>query len=563
MSEDKKRLLGAVLLEKHVIEECDAEKALAANDEKSRQLGRILVDKKIVSEHDLEEALKEQRGSSLRLGDILVARGVASQKDITKAFSLQLQEGIEGKDAAKPFLLKRLKTARISIRVRLAVFITLLIVFIMCTASLYFYKSQKEEFINQSTRFGMSLAKNLSYNCSVPLLENDDASLNILIEEISKIHDIDYVMVLDKKGIVKAHSDMSKIDRPYVPIPRFTILMKNDLMEIVKFREGKKEVLNFSTPVKFSQVLLGYIHVGISMDSLREKIEESGLFLLLMTSVLIAVGIGVSFFISTQFSRPILNLLDGTTAIKSGNFSFRTERQQNDELGDLTLAFNNMAEGLRKKEVIQDAFGKYVNPEIVDMILSNPDGQWFQGRAIPVTVMFTDIRGFTSFTEKTPPEQVVALLNEHFTMATEIILRHGGHIDKFIGDAIFVVFGALMEYDDHAERAVRAAVSLQSTLQKKEKRDGGGQNIRIGIGINTGEVIAGNIGSHKRMEYTVIGDAVNLASRLTGIAGADEIIISNATYVAVAAKMKAEKLAPVSVKGKSEPVEIYRIIGMG
>lgn len=561
MSEDKKKLLGEVLLEKHVIEENEAEEALAASDEKNRRLGRILVDRKIVSEKDLKEALEEQQGSALRLGDILVARGLATQKDIMKAFSLQLQERLEDKITIMPSLLQRLKAARISIRMRLAVFMTILIVFIMSAASLYFHTSQKEEFLSQTTRFGISLAKNLSHNCSVPLLENDDASLHILIEEISKMKDIDYVIVLDKKGIVKAHSDISKIDRPYVPIPNFTTLEKNDLMEIVKFKEGKKEVLNFSTPVKFSQVLLGSIQVGISMESLRKKIQRSGLFLILMTTVLIAVGIGVSFFISTQFSRPILNLLYGTTEIKSGNFSFRTERQQNDELGDLTLAFNDMAEGLRKKEVIQDAFGKYVNPEIVDMILDNPDGQWFQGRSIPVTVMFTDIRGFTSFSEKTPPEQVVAVLNEHFTMATEIILRHGGHVDKFIGDAILAVFGALMEYDDHAERAVRAAVTLQSALRKGEKSEG--QNIRIGIGINTGEVIAGNIGSQKRMEYTVIGDAVNLASRLTGIAGPGEIIVSRATYEAVGSHMKAEKLEPVSVKGKSEPIEIYRVDGMG
>jgi len=561
MTEDKKKLLGEVMLEKEVIDENDVEGALGASAENSGRLGRILVDNKIVSEKDLKEALEEQRGSALRLGDILVARGVATQKDILRAFSLQLHGKFEGTGTAKSSLLQRLKALHIPIRVRLAVFITLLIVLIMSAASLYFYKSQKEEFISQTTRFGISLAKNLSHNCSVPLLENDDASLNILIEEISKSKDIDYVIVLDKTGVVKAHSDISKIDRPYTPIPNFTTIMKDDLMEIVKSREGKKEVLDFNTPVKYSQVLLGSIHVGISMESLRQKIEKSGLFLLLMTTVLIVVGLAASFFISTQFSRPILNLLHGTTEIKSGNFSFRTERHQNDELGDLTLAFNDMAEGLRKKEVIQDAFGKYVNPEIVDMILNNPDSQWFQGRAIPVTVMFTDIRGFTSFSEKTLPEQVVAVLNEHFTMATEIIIRHGGHVDKFIGDAVLAVFGALMEYDDHAERAVRAAVTLQSALLKGEKT--GGENIRIGIGINTGQVIAGNIGSQQRMEYTVIGDAVNLASRLTGIAGPGEIIVSRATYTAIATDMNAEKLAPVMVKGKSEPIEIYRVAGIG
>lgn len=556
MSEDKKKLLGELLLEKHIINDNEANEALAQNKDKSKQLGRILVEKKIITQKHLDEALEEQRESARRLGDILVARGVATQKDIMNAFSLQLQNKLERKGTR----LQRIKNARIPIRVRLSVFMTLLIVFIMCAASMYFYKSQKEEFISQTTRFGTSIVNNLSHNCSVPMLENDDASLNILIEEISKMQDMDYVAVLDKNGTVMAHSDIAKLGQPYKPAPSLATISKNDQMEISKFSKGKIEVMDFSEQVTFNQVFLGTVHIGISMESLRKKIETTGLFLLLMTTVLIGIGVGISFFISTQFSRPVLSLLRGTAEIKIGNFAFRTEREHNDELGDLTLAFNDMAEGLRKKDVIQDAFGKYVNPEIVDMILNNPDGQWFQGRKIPATVMFTDIRGFTSLSEKIPPEQVVGLLNDHFTTVTEIILRHGGHVDKFIGDAVLAVFGALMEYDDHAERAVRAAVTLQATLTKGE--NAGGQNLRIGIGINTGEVIAGNIGSQQRMEYTVIGDTVNLASRLTGIAESGEIIISNATFEAVSAKIKSKKLEPVTVKGKSEPIEIYRVNGI-
>jgi len=564
VSEDKKRLLGEVLLEKNIIVAEDATEALSENEGKKRLLGSILVDQKVITEEDLQEALKEQKTSSMRLGDILLARGVATQKDVMEAFSLQLQHQAEEiVQETPPPLSSRIREARIPIRVRLAVVITLLIVFIMSCASYFFYSSQKNEFLTQTIRFGTALVSNLSHNSSVALLENDEAALHILIEEMSNMQDVNYVMVLDKSGKIKAHSDITKIDSNYVPIPGVTKLSTRDTLEIVKFRQGRYEVLDFMTPIKFSQVALGTVHVGISMESLKKKTERFGIFILLLTTVLVLIGIGISLYIGTQFSKPIINLVQGTLEIKRGNFSYRSERLKNDELGDLTLAFNDMAEGLRKKEVIQDAFGKYVNPEIVDMILKNPDGQWFQGKKIPATVMFTDIRGFTSFSEKTAPEEVVAALNDHFTTATAIILSHGGHVDKFIGDAVLAVFGALMEYDDHAERAVRAAIALQQaiSMENSVKTDSRPQ-LRIGIGINSGEVIAGNIGSQQRMEYTVIGDTVNLASRLTGIAGPGEVIISGSTFELSTEIMNATKLDPVSVKGKSEPVEIYLVNGV-
>lgn len=562
MSPDKKKLLGEVLLEKKIIDLKEAEDALAENEGVGLRLGSILIEQQIITDQQLQEALEEQKKSELRLGEILVARGVATKNDILRAFSLQLQH-LETKDAnqpaARPSLLQRMQNTRISIRLKLALLITLLIIFIMTCASIFFYRSQKEEVVDQMTRFGTSLSANLSHNSSVPLLENDEASLHILLEEVSKVQDIDYAMVLDKQGKVKAHSDITKIDLPYQPIANSTLISRNNDLEIVRFKEGKHEVLDFTTPVRFSKVVVGTIHVGVSLETLRKKIERTALYAILLTTVLIIIGIGVSLSISTQFSKPILNLVHGTTEIKNGNFSYRTERLRNDELGDLSLAFNDMAEGLRKKEVIQDAFGKYVNPEIVEKILKNPDDQWFQGRKIPLTVMFTDIRGFTSQAEKTSPEEVVALLNSHFTMATEIILQHGGHVDKFIGDAVLAVFGVLMEYEDHAERAVRTAVALQEALKKEGAVFGDGSLLCIGIGINTGEAIAGNIGSQKRMEFTVIGDTVNLASRLTGVAGAGEIIISRSVYEKVAKVVTAEQLAPVAVKGKSEPVDIYRV----
>lgn len=213
---------------------------------------------------------------------------------------------------------------------------------------------------------------------------------------------------------------------------------------------------------------------------------------------------------------------------------------------------------------MQDAFGKYVTSEIVDMILQNPDEKWFEGEIINATVMFADIRDFTSFSEKRDPAEVVNVLNEYFTMATEIIFKYGGHVDKFIGDEIMSVFGAIVAQKGHSAKAVMAAVALQNEIKNinLNKQTSEDVAIRIGIGINTGELIAGNIGSNRKMEYTVIGDTVNLASRLTRLAGSDEIVISDSVYHMVSDIVIAEPVEPVVVKGKAQPVLTYRVKGV-
>jgi adenylate cyclase len=381
---------------------------------------------------------------------------------------------------------------------------------------------------------------------------------------VSKIEDIAYAMILDKTGVIKAHTDINKVNKIYETLNNATSSQITDSMEIQKFFDGNREILDFSMPVEFSKVKVGAVHVGISLDTLQEKISKTRIFVASLTFMIILAGIGISFLISTKLSKPIHMLADGIKEIEDGNYDYSIMPSNNDEIGDLTTAFNNMSDGLRKKEIIQDAFGKYVTPEIVDLILQNPDEKWLKGKKFDVTVMFADIRGFTSLSEKTDPEQVVTLLNDHFTMATETIFKYGGHVDKFIGDEIMAVFGAPVEYEDHAARALFAAVALQNEINTTNiKLERLGKNpVKIGIGLNSGEVIAGNIGSQKRMEYTVIGDTVNLASRVTRLAGPDEVIISDFVYKKVSDIAVVKELDPVTVKGKSAPIQTYKVKGL-
>jgi adenylate cyclase len=211
--------------------------------------------------------------------------------------------------------------------------------------------------------------------------------------------------------------------------------------------------------------------------------------------------------------------------------------------------------------LLKGAFSKYVTKSVVDRIMADGGGLKLGGEKKDVSVFFSDIRGFTPMSEQLLPEEVVALLNEYFTEMVKIIFKYEGTLDKFMGDAIMAVFGAPVDMPNHAERAVMAALEMSDkmkVLQAKWRMEGK-KEVNIGIGINSGEVVVGNLGSNERMEYTAIGDNVNLAQRLESVAGAGQILISSATYERVKHRVVARMLDPIKLKGKTEKVISYEV----
>jgi len=237
--------------------------------------------------------------------------------------------------------------------------------------------------------------------------------------------------------------------------------------------------------------------------------------------------------------------------------------KRNDEFSDLADAFNRMAEDLELQEKIKDSFGRYVTPEIVEMILANPDKRWMKGSKVDATVLFVDIRGFTSLSENVDPEAVVDLLNDYLTRVTNSVIKYGGHLNKFLGDEAMAVFGAPLGNPSHSEAAVKAALEIQKEIEDLNgKRKIGQATIGVGVGVNSGEMVAGNLGSEKKMEYTVIGDNVNVASRLTSIAKAGEILITKGSYDLLPNKawLKIEERGSVPVKGRKSEITIYQVM---
>jgi adenylate cyclase len=234
-----------------------------------------------------------------------------------------------------------------------------------------------------------------------------------------------------------------------------------------------------------------------------------------------------------------------------------------DELEDLANGFNQMVDGLRERDKLRVTMGKYMTEEVLQHVLAGEVE--LGGKTLEITILFCDLRGFTTFAEKRSAQELVGILNEYFTDMVDCVMGEGGVVDKYIGDNIMAVFGAPVSRPDDAMRAVRAALAMRAALEKLNRRfaERGIEPLRFGIGLHTGEVVAGNIGSARRMEYTVIGDAVNVASRLESKTKelSTDFLISDATRERLDASIDVEAIGEVNVKGRAQAVKIFKVRG--
>jgi adenylate cyclase len=229
--------------------------------------------------------------------------------------------------------------------------------------------------------------------------------------------------------------------------------------------------------------------------------------------------------------------------------------------GAVAIENARMADQMKNEELVRANLARYLSPQIVDQIIKNDVQVNLGGDRKEVTVLFSDIRNFTSISESMNPDQLVSFLNEYFTEMARIIFENQGSLDKYIGDAIVAVFGSLIPLENAAEAAVNTSIVMMQEmfrLNEKWKRQYG-FNMEMGIGINTGEVFLGNIGSPERMEFTVIGDTVNTASRFSGLAKGRQILATRSARERLGAEFQITQLPATRVKGKAEEVDVYEI----
>jgi class 3 adenylate cyclase len=312
------------------------------------------------------------------------------------------------------------------------------------------------------------------------------------------------------------------------------------------------------------QVLGKLIATGKELAGLPDQLA----WLFAITGVLAAsFSLLGAIIISGQISTPLIELSREAQRVQSGDLNVQVTQHTNDEVGILETAFNEMAEGLRQRERERDIFGRVVSPEVREKLLTGK--LELGGETRWVAVLFSDIREFSTLSEHMTPQEVVAFLNEYMTEMTEAITPWGGYINNFIGDAIVAIFGAPLDQPDKEWKAVAAALTMRRRLQAlNERRAARGElPIRSGIGISTGDAVAGQIGSLDRLLYTVIGDAVNVAARLEALTkDMDYAILVNGTTAEAVRHQRSiilKALGPTMVKGRSEPVELFAVFEKG
>jgi adenylate cyclase len=281
-------------------------------------------------------------------------------------------------------------------------------------------------------------------------------------------------------------------------------------------------------------------------------------------AVLLVVVLAFALRFAARLGGAVRAISDAARQVKEGTYATVPALGTGDELQGLGEDFNQMVQGLKERDHLRDTFGRYVTRQVADHLLKGNVN--LGGELIPVTVLFSDIRSFTSISETMEPTSLLDFLNVYFSGMVESVLSHGGVVDKFMGDAIMAVFGAPVPQPDDALHAVQAALEMRARLEQINVgfRARGLPEIRTGIGLHSGQVVAGNMGHVERMEYTVIGDPVNLASRLEGMTKelACDVILSEDLYREVEAHVVAEPLKRIKVKGRDQDVMVYRLIGL-
>jgi adenylate cyclase len=285
--------------------------------------------------------------------------------------------------------------------------------------------------------------------------------------------------------------------------------------------------------------------------------------------VLLIASLGVAALIAPMFarnlSRPLRALAEHTKVIARGDYGKRLNLDRADEIGQLAVAFNRMSEGLAERDKVRDLLDKNVSPEVAAQLMR--DGGALGGEEREVTVLFVDLRNFTRLSEALAPREVVALLNRYFDRMSGIVEIYHGVVDKYIGDAIMALFGAPVAQETHADNAILAALEMQSSLARlnAELATEGRAKLAFGIGINTARIIAGNIGSSRRLNYSVIGDGVNVAARLQDLTRMSQfradILVSASTLNAARKSYRVRSLGAAPVRGRDEPVEVFAVEG--
>ena len=410
------------------------------------------------------------------------------------------------------------------------------------------------------------MAGELAANAVEPLLDYDVVKLDTLLESLRSdeqhYRDLGYAMILDAEGRVVAHSHgYDQYGRIYDD-PASKAALASTAPELVQYLDGGA-LLEVSRPVIVGGKRWGTVRVGLKLALFEAEVQTARLHTLL---IVIGLALLLAFLLSNTvrrlFVQPLTEVMRAATEIGQRHFGYRIAHDRHDEVGQLYEAVNGMSAMLEDRERMHATFGRYVDAKVRDAILSGAVDP--KGKTVRAAVLFADLRDFTRRSEHLPPDQVLALLNRFCTRMTAAVESAGGTVDKFIGDAVMAVFGAPLPQEDCALRAVQAARAMIAEMNELNLELQGAEPWRVAIGVNVGPCVAGSVGAPTRMQYTLLGDTVNLASRLLEISKKLDVpvVLSEDVVRACGEKLEARALGEFGIRGRTQPARVFEAVSL-
>ncbi|MDH5572230.1 MAG: HAMP domain-containing protein [Gammaproteobacteria bacterium] len=452
---------------------------------------------------------------------------------------------------------------------KLALIFTLLISLGMAALGLIIVTQQTRLLDDQMQHFGQTVVRQLAESSKELILSGDILSLMVVNSNLGNEANIlgsvvyaDNGKILASSGLVP-HNGIINLYSESQKLNQSNYIANWDTTD----KSGKRlDVVSFIVPIRYQDVIAGHALVSFNETLMNEAIYSTITTITSATLIMIGFGIIISFIMGKWISRPIHTLMDASRAIGEGDYDIRINEPRNDEIGYLTDALNTMASNLLEKSQVENAFSRFVSPSVAKQIMKNLDHVQLGGKHVEASVLFADIAGFTSLSERLSANEVAELLNEYFGYIATVSQLYHGTIDKYMGDCVMIVFGVPEHDQNHKYNAVSCGLVIQALIDElnRQREAQGKFPVHFRIGINSGSMVAGNMGAAERMQYTVVGETVNLASRLHTAADVGEIIVTETLYndPTIKQRVKARYHGIVELKGIAKPVTTYIITDM-
>jgi adenylate cyclase len=450
------------------------------------------------------------------------------------------------------------KVSSLSIAAKIALVITTVIITGMGLLSLFILGNQSSVLNQQTDSYAAALGNQLSAAAIEPLLASDLQAVGQLTVNLADNEGIEGVAIFsDQRVPLSTIGNIPKEDPDQ-------LILHSPLQWQSSTTNKLVDLTSYTSVIRFRDLNVGYYIITFDRSFMDLAYGNTIRTISVITILMVAFSIMIALLLSKRISRPIKEIVEGSRKIAQGDHQFRFKEHRTDELGQLMKSLNNMTEGLLRKEQVENVFSRYVSPNVAGSLMNDLTGIHLGGSHVEASVLFADISGFTTISEGLEPVTINNLLNDYFTLIDEIAGQYRGHIDKYIGDCAMILFGAPRADEEHSLNAVRCAVKIQHIIREfNQKRQLQSLlTVEFCIGINSGTMLAGNIGSENRMEYTVVGNAVNLASRLASVATAGQIIVTKKLHDALVLDTHfiTSYSSITKLRGKIKPVEVWQVV---